>query len=387
MNDHADVNGSRFLLIGAFAGSLVNFRGPLLASLVRSGCDVHAAAHGVGDDPELNHQLAALNVKGHSIPIARAGLNPLKDIGTCFAIWRLLRQLRPAYILAYTIKPVVWGLFAASLARVPCRCAMITGLGYSFTGDVRGKRRLVQSVARLLYKFALKRAHLIFFQNRDDVALFRELGLLPDDRPVSIVNGSGVDLAHFSQQPLPEGPPSFLMIARLLGDKGVREYAAAAAIVRQEFPQAQFHLVGGTDPNPDAIHPSELEAWQADGTIIWHGSRTDVRPYLRTCHVYVLPSYREGLPRTVLEAMATGRAIITTDAPGCRETVDEGENGFLVPPRSASALARAMRALVVDPTKIRTMAERSLDIVRERYDADRVAAVLLNAMGIALSND
>lgn len=387
MNDHTGVNGSRFLLIGAFAGSLVNFRGPLLASLVRSGCDVHAAAAGIDDDPELNDQLSALNVKGHSIPIARAGLNPLEDIGTCYAIWRLLRELRPSYILAYTIKPVVWGLLAAWLARVPCRYAMITGIGYAFTGDVRGKRRLVQSVARLLYKFALRRAHLIFFQNRDDAALFRELGLLPDDRPVTVINGSGVDLAHFSQQPLPQGPPSFLMIARLLGDKGVREYAAAAEIVRQEFPQAQFHLVGGTDPNPDAIQPSELEAWQADGTIVWHGSRADVRPFLRTCHIYVLPSYREGLPRTVLEAMATGRAIITTDAPGCRETVDEGENGLLVPPRSALALAQAMRALVVEPTKIPAMAARSLDVVRERYDADRVAAVMLDAMGIALSKE
>jgi len=321
-------------------------------------------------------------VQSHSVPIARAGLNPFGDIKALIALIRLMRTIRPDVVLGYTIKPVVWGTLAAWVARVPTRYAMITGLGYAFTGEATRKRAMVQRVARLLYRVALSRAHRIFFQNPDDLDLFRELGLIPERMPVTIVNGSGVDLALYPPQPLPGGPPRFLMIARLLGDKGVREYAAAAATVRRARPDATFHLVGGLDPNPDAILQSEVDAWVRNGDIIWHGAQTDVRPFLTDAHVFVLPSYREGTPRTVLEAMATARPIITTDAPGCRETVIDGENGLLVPPRSAAALAQAMLRLLAAPAMIRDMAARSLDIVREKYSAEKVTAAMLEAMCI-----
>lgn len=374
--------GARFLLVGALPLSLVNFRGPLLRALRDAGCEVHAAAAAIEADPAIADALRDMGVAAHSVPIARAGLNPIADLKALIALVRLMRRVRPAIVLGYTIKPVVWGMLAAWIARVPQRHAMITGLGYAFTGEATRKRGVVQRIARALYRAALSRAHGVFFQNPDDLALFRSLGLLSPATPVTIVNGSGVDLSHYTPQPLPGGSMRFLMIARLLGDKGVREYAAAAAAVRCVHPGAAFHLVGGLDPNPDAIDAAEVEAWVARGDIVWHGAQADVRPFLADAHVFVLPSYREGTPRTVLEAMAAGRPIITTDAPGCRETVIDGDNGFLVPPRSADELAAAMLRFLAAPGLIDDMAARSLDRVRGKYAADKVTAAMLDAMGV-----
>lgn len=372
----------RFLLIGALAQSLINFRAPLLRGLVDAGCEVHAAAAAIENDPAIADGLCHMGVTAHSVPIARAGLNPFADLKALIALVRLMRRIRPTVVLGYTIKPVVWGTLAAWITGVPHRYAMITGLGYAFTGEATRKRGLIQHVARALYRTALSRVHGAFFQNPDDLALFRQLGLISADMPVTIVNGSGVDLAHYSAQPMPDGPLRFLMIARLLGDKGVREYAAAAAMVRRQHADATFHLVGGLDPNPDAVDPAEIESWTEKGDIVWHGAQADVRPFLSDAHVFVLPSYREGTPRTVLEAMATGRPIITTDAPGCRETVTDGNNGFLVPPRDKEALAQAMLRFLAEPRLIVDMAARSQQIVREKYAAEKVTAGMLNAMAI-----
>lgn len=373
---------ARFILVGALARSLVLFRGPLLESLVASGWDVHAAANAIEQDADTQDRLKALGVTGHSLPIERAGLNVLADAGTIAAMVRLFRRIRPEVVLAYTIKPVIWGLIAAWIARVPRRYAMITGLGYAFTGTASGKRRVVQLIAQQLYRLALARAHGIFFQNPDDARLFAELRLLPAGVPVTIVNGSGVDLREYRPSPLPAPPLRFLLIARLLGDKGIREYASAAAIIRQSHPEVEFHLVGGMDPNPDAIDPREIAGWQADGHIIWHGEQSDVRPFLNDCHVYVLPSYREGTPRTVLEAMAIGRPVITTDAPGCRETVISGVNGWLVPPGEVPPLIEAIRTFIDDPSQLEPMAKAALDIAKERYAADKVAGQMLKTMDI-----
>lgn len=377
----ADLREARFLVVGALARSLVLFRGPLLESLVASGWGVHAAANAVDEDAETLAGLLRLNVTPHSLPIERTGIGIAADLKTLLVMVRLFRRIRPQAMLAYTIKPVVWGMIAGWVAGVPRRYALITGLGYAFTGEAKGKRGLIRTVARSLYRVALSRSHGIFFQNPDDAALFSELGLLPAGIPVTIVDGSGVDLRHYLPQPLPELPMHFLLIARLLGDKGIREYAAAAAKIRKRYPEVQFHLVGGADPNPDAIHPDELRAWQTDGTIVYHGEQTDVRPFLANCHVYVLPSYREGTPRTVLEAMATGRPIITTDAPGCRETVVHGSNGLLVPPGKIEPLVEAMRTFIENPERVEEMANVAISVVQERYAANKVAAKMLAAMG------
>ena len=374
-----------FVMIGPNANSLVNFRGPLLKALLQRGCEVTVAAPGVSGGTASAEWLEHEGIPAADLPLDRTGLNPLADMKLFLALLQLFRRERPQTMLGYTIKPVIYGTLAAWLAGVSRRYALVTGLGYAFTGEATGKRGWVQRAARLLYRLALARATGVIFQNRDDAALFAELGLLKSGVPVHVVNGSGVDLLHYRPQAIPArgAAPTFLLIARLLTAKGIREYAAAAATIKADRPDARFLLVGGHDSNPDAIPVSELDRWQTDGTLQWLGELSDVRTALAECDVFVLPSYREGTPRSVLEAMASGRAIITTDAPGCRETVIEGENGFLVPVCNSTALAAAMRRFIDDPSLAERMGQKSLEMVRLKYDVELVNKEMLKAMEIA----
>lgn len=378
----AHARPTRVLLVASLASSLRNFRGPLIAAMIGRGHEVHVAAPGLLQDPKTLAWLHEVGATAHEIGLARAGLSPLTDIKSLLQLYFLMQRVRPGLFIGYTIKPVIWGLLAARWARVPRRVALITGLGYAFTGDARGKRAVIRRLVGQLYSIALKRSTLVFFQNDDDRADFAAMGLLPSGAPICVVAGSGIDLAAFPTQPLPEGPPRFLLIARLLGDKGIREYAQAAQIVRQDWPEVEFHLVGGTDPNPAGIPESEVRTWHAAGDVHWHGAQTDVRPFLAQSHVYVLPSYREGTPRTVLEAMATGRAVITADAPGCRQTVEPGQTGYLVPLRDSTALANVMMQFLHDPALIERFGTAGRARAEALYDVDHVNADMLRAMGL-----
>jgi glycosyltransferase involved in cell wall biosynthesis len=371
---------SPVLIIAGSPQSLINFRGPLLRAMLEQGHSVEAAAPGLSGDDGTKARLGEMGIATHNVPLRRTGLNPLADCRLVLALVRLMRLRRPHVVLAYTMKAVIFGLIAAAIARVPRRYALITGLGYAFTGETTGKRGLVRLIAQSLYRTALKRADLIFFQNSDDLAFFRDLGLLPPDRPTVIVNGSGVDIDHFHPAPFPGGPVRFLLIARLLTAKGVREYAVAAASVAKAYPDVEFHLVGGTDSNPDAIPLREVRRWQDEGILAWHGEVSDVRPFLTDAHVFVLPSYREGTPRSVLEAMAMGRPIITTDAPGCRECVIDGENGLLVPVGSVERLASAMERFVTELELIEQMGKCSRTLAESKYDVRKVNQHMLEAM-------
>lgn len=369
----------KVLILAGFAESIAAFRGTLIRDLTESGCEVHVAAPNLTWEPGLGLTLGLPNDRFHAIPLTRNGTNPLADLGTVVAIWRLMRSLRPNATMPYTIKPVIYGTIAAWLAEVPHRYALVTGLGYAFTGKRQG---LLTGIIGMLYRFALGKAHKVFFQNPDDESLFRERGLLPRSVPSVVVNGSGVDVSSFSVEALPSGQQIFLMIGRLLGDKGVREYAEAARRVKARNAGVQFRLVGWIDTNPDAISQSELDSWITDGTLNFLGKLDDVRPAIAGSTVYVLPSYREGTPRTVLEAMAMGRPIITTDAPGCRETVIEGDNGFLVPVKSVDALVEAMQRFIDNPDLAAKMGQRSRQIAEDKYDVHKVNAVMLREMGI-----
>lgn len=374
---------ARILIIASLASSLRNFRGPLLEAMLARGHTVVAAAPELETDPETRAWLEARGVACHAYPMARSGLSPVGDLRSMLAHYRLMRRVRPDVCLGYTIKPVIWGGLAAWMAGVPQRVALITGLGYAFTGEAHGKRALVRGIARRLYTLALRRATLVFFQNPDDHTDFDRWGILPPELPVLVVNGSGVDTSTFAPAPLPDAPMRFLLIARLLGDKGIREYVAAAASLRSKWPDAEFHLVGPLDPNPDGISETEVRGWQEAGHVVWQGARSDVRPALADTHVFVLPSkYREGTPRTVLEAMSMGRPVITTDTPGCRETVEDGVNGFLVPPRDADALAAAMERFLTRPDLIHHMGAASRQRATEKYDVHKVNAVMIGAMGL-----
>lgn len=370
-----------FLLVASFPDSLIKFRGPLMEALLAAGCEMHVAVPGLDAGSDIALRLSKLGVVIHDIPLQRTGLNPLKDLSALLVLRKLVRQIAADYVLGYTIKPVIYGSLAAWLGGVRNRFALITGLGYAFTGEATGLRKLLRALIQQLYRFSLSRNRLVFFQNPDDEALFRQLNLLKPAIPSRVVNGSGVDVAEYALSPLPE-TPSFLLIARLLGDKGVREYAQAAALVKQRFPDVTFRLVGWIDDNPDAISQAELDEWIAAGSIEFMGKLSDVRPAIADSCVYVLPSYREGTPRTVLEAMAMGRAVITTDAPGCRETVVDGRNGFLVPVQDVSALSESMIKLIENPEQVAAMGARSRQMAEEKYDVHKVNKAMLKEMGL-----
>ena len=365
-------------LLGSYAPSLVKFRGALIGALVARGHEVIAAAPDI--DNAVAGELEALGARPLSIPMQRTGTNPLRDLSLLSRLTRILRETGPDIFVPYTVKPVVWGSLAAHRTGIPLIAPMITGLGYAFAPPSSSKQAIVQKALIRLYRAAITKAHVIFFQNPDDVATLRAYDLLPSHLAPTMINGSGVDLEFYAPAPLPEAP-HLLMIARLIGAKGVREYADAAGIVRKTHPDTGFSLVGWIDDGPDAIAQGELDQWIAQG-IDYRGVLNDVRPAIAGSSIYVLPSYREGTPRSVLEAMAMGRPVITTDAPGCRETVEEGVNGCLVPPRNGPELARAMIRLIEDPQLRRSMGRQSRRIAEDKFDVHKVNETILRALGL-----
>ena len=368
---------THILLIGALPRSLINFRGDLLKALVSSGHKVTAMAEDA--PPEIVQQLAEMGVAFRPFPVQRNAMNPLGDIKTLLALRKAYSELQPDIVLAYTIKPVIWGGLALRGNRRVRFYALITGLGFAFQEGGLA-RRLLAALVSGLYKASFARAARVIFQNPDNRDLFIEKRLVPKEK-CALVNGSGVDVDGFSVAPLPADGVVFLTIGRLLGEKGFREYVQAARIVKERYPDAVFRLVGPTDPSPDGIPLVEVQSWQKAGCIEYLGETKDVRPHLHVSSIFVLPSYYlEGIPRTILEALAVGRPILTTDNAGCRETIVSGENGFLVPVRDAQALAERMIWFVEHRQEWQRMAERSRQMAEERFDVHKVNADLMAIM-------
>ena len=368
---------ARIVLIGSFADSLINFRGSLLRHFVRLGHEVFACAPFASEN--VKRKLNRFGVSYRHILIDRTGLNLVTDMRTLVQCYRLFRSVKPDLILSYTMKPVVYASLAGVAAGVPERCAMITGLGRVFSGQSEGQGK-VATVVRVLLRAALAFNRVVFFQNPDDRRFFRKQGILRRRSRAVLINGSGVDLQHYAQAPPPKDV-SFLLIARLIGEKGIREYAEAARIVKSRYPEVVFRLVGWIDKGPSGIRRNELYNWVEQGVIAYLGRLEDVRPCLRESSVFVLPSiYGEGTPRTVLEAMATGRPIITTDAPGCRETVIEGVNGFLIPTKNVHALARAMMRFVEEPEMLSRMGRESRRLAEQKFDVRLVNATIMKSL-------
>jgi glycosyltransferase involved in cell wall biosynthesis len=369
----------RVVVCAGYSPSLLNFRGPLLRELVSGGHEVFACGPEV--TPELRNDLSELGVSLHEVPCDRAGLSIRRDMQLLKSLATLFKSLRPDIVLNYTIKPVIYGSLAARLAGVPNVYSMITGVGYAFNEGVKG-RWIVRTAASALLRLSLPSNSAVFFQNPDDRALFRRLGLLGDPDRSVVINGSGVDIEAFRPVPLPD-KLSFLLIGRLLADKGVREYVEAARVIRARHPEIRFSLVGPFDPNPSGLRKEEVEEWVREGTVDYLGELQDVRPAIAATSVYVLPSYGEGTPRTVLEAMAMGRPAVTSDAPGCRETVIDGFNGYLVPVRDPKALAAALERFVQKPDLVAQMGRESRRIVIDKYDVHKVNRVILETMRLA----
>ncbi|NDV27147.1 glycosyltransferase family 4 protein [Desulfovibrio sp. JC010] len=368
----------KIAIIGGYGPSLINFRGPMLRAMKNAGHEVYGIAP--LDSPDVPEKLAAMGIKFIEAPIQRKGMNPLKDLVALFALIKILRQTKPDAVLSYTIKPVIYGSIAAKLAGVKNIYSMITGLGYAF-GQTSGKRGLLFKLVKNMYRAGLACNNTVMFQNPDDRDLFKNTSIIPQDKVTVITNGSGVDLGHYASSPVPQGDPVFLCISRLLKEKGVREFAEAAVRLKKKYPQARFRLVGPHDHGPDSISDDLIATWQ-NGGVECVGPVDDVREELKNCSIYVLPSYREGTPRSVLEAMASGRPIVTTDTTGCRETVREGQNGFMVPVKDIAALEQAMEKFILQPESLQYMGDASLEYAAEKFDVNKVNATIMQAMGL-----
>lgn len=369
----------KIAVIAGLAESLINFRGPLLTTLAKGGHEVIAIAP--GENPEIAGKLREVGVSYCAVELERTGMNPVRDIRALLQMTLKLRSINPDIVLGYTIKPVIFGSLAARLAGVPHIFSIITGLGYAFM-EQNFKQSMVNRIVSHLYRIGLAFNEKVFFQNPDDMSLFCRLRLIGSRDKAELVNGSGVDLDYFKQVPAQTVRPVFLLIARLLKNKGIDEYAEAARILKTRYPTAEFRLLGPFDGNPAAVQKCRISQWQKAGIIEYLGETSDVRPFIAEASVYVLPSYREGTPRSVLEAMAMGRPVVTTAAPGCRETVIDGENGFLVPVKDVHALAQAMEKFILNPSLVATMGWRSREIAEDKYDVHKVNSVIMEAMGL-----
>lgn len=368
----------RILVLGGISRSLLNFRGKMLEAMVAQGHEVTCCAGEVETD--VVEQLKGMGVGFHGVELRRRGTNALGDWRYYRALRQVIAKVKPDVVLAYTIKPVVYGCLAAARANVPTVAAMITGAGAAQPGAT-AKESAIAWIVQRLYRRALRRTDVVFFQNPDDEAMFRQCGLIKNHRVVQIA-GSGVDLSHYAPAPPVTDPVTFLLIARLLQAKGIREYVTAATSLSERYGRRVLCVLVGPFEDGGEISSEELARWRR-GAIDYRGALDDVRPALREASVYVLPSYREGTPRTVLEAMAMGRAIITTDAPGCRQTVVEGENGYLVPPKDAQALEDAMRRFVEAPELIVKMGQQSRRLAECRFDVHLVNRTILAALQLA----
>ena len=365
----------KIIIVAPISKSLINFRGDLIQEMKNKGYNVITASPALSEEySNIFKQQKIVNIP---VNFQRNKLNPLYDFFTLIRLFKIFWEQSPDIILSYTIKPVIWGGLAAKFFKTDFY-ALITGTGFVFYG-ASFKRKLLRNFVVFLYRHALKKSKGVIFQNIDDLNLFVDKGIVPRSK-THLVNGSGVDVEKFNVATFPKGSINFLCVARLKGDKGLREYAAAAKIVKNKFPTVIFNLVGPEETSPDAISLDEVSSWS--DYINYKGTTTDVRPLIKDAHVFILPSYHEGLPRSTLEAMSMGRAVITTNAFGCRETVKNGINGFIVPVASVDMLAEKMIWFIEHPEQIEPMGIASRRMVVEKFDVHKVNAKMLDIIAL-----
>jgi glycosyltransferase involved in cell wall biosynthesis len=364
--------GRRLLFVVNNPAFFMSHRVPVALAAQRAGYEVHVATM---DGPAVA-DIQALGMTHHAIPMTRSGKHPLQELGTLLALIRLFRRLRPDIVHLVTIKPVLYGGIAARLTRVPGMVAAISGLGFVFLSNSL-KMKLVRAVVARLYRLALGHPNSrVIFQNGSDRDLLKSLGAVRDAQVV-MIRGAGVDLNEYRAQPEPPAPPVVVtMVARLLRDKGVQEFVQAARLLRERGLPVTMQLVGGVDAgNPASATQAEVDAWQREGCVLALGERSDVAALYAASHIAVLPSYREGLPKSLIEAAACARAVVTTDVPGCRDAIEPGETGLLVPVRDAQALADAIARLAEDAALRQRMGAAGRTLAEREFNIERVARV------------
>lgn len=365
----------KFLLISPKNRTIHNFRGDLIREIIFRGYDVVVTGP---NDNDIDKVLA-LGVRFARVPLDKNGLSVVGDIQYLIALYRLCRAEKPDITLGYTIKPVIYGAIAARLAGVKSVNSMVTGAGYLFVANSM-KARLIGIIVRLLFRIGFLCCHKAIFQNRDDLNEFTAKRLVRRDK-CHLVNGSGVNMERFKPEPFPERL-TFFMLSRIIYSKGVREYLQAAEVVKSRFPHVRFMLLGAVESIQDSMPMEELSKYIDKGVIDYFGETADVVSFYRKCSVFVLPSYREGIPRTVLEAMAMGRPLITTDTPGCRETVVDGINGFIVLVRDINSLVDKMVWFLQNPDRIKKMGSASVTLCMERFEVGQVNKSMMKHLGI-----
>lgn len=375
----------KIVIIGTVASSFYGFRADLINTILKHGHQVYAfTSEYTSEDLKKIEQLGAIPV---TYDLNRGGLNPCADIIATYQLSTKIQKIKPDLVFLYFSKPVIFGTIAAKIAKVPQVIGMLEGLGYTFTEQPEGlskKTQLIKRVQILLYKIALPQLNKLIFLNPDDPKDLLEKYSIKVKK-VDILGGIGLNLKHFPYQPVIkiERPIQFLFIGRLLKEKGIHEFVQAAKLVKRKYPETQFTVLGAIDQyNLGALKQSELEELIASNIINYPGHVNNVKDWIANNHVFVLPSYREGVPRSTQEAMAIGRPIITTDVPGCRETVIDGVNGFLVPRWAHEVLAEKMMYFIQHPDQIEKMGYESYKIAKEKFDAEKVNQRLMNILGL-----
>ncbi|MCB9753276.1 MAG: glycosyltransferase family 4 protein [Myxococcales bacterium] len=351
----------------------VSHRLPLARAALEANARVTLAAGGDGE--ALRATAEGRAIRFVPTPLSRSGVNPLRELGGVLTLRRLYQRERPDLVHHVTSKPVIYGSLAARGLPLTVLNA-VSGLGYAFTGRGSSPRRAVlRATMQRLYRAALHRPRTYtVFQNQDDLELFIGLGLV-DAASTLMIRGSGVDCRRFAPRPEPPGVPVVVLPSRLLRDKGVEEFVAAARLLRRERAPARLVLVGKPDPgNPSSIAPERVAAWQREGVIEWWGHSDDMPETLARAHVVALPSHREGLPKILLEAAASGRALVATDVPGCREVCLHRHNGLLVPPHDPAALGRAIATLAGDAALRAQLGARGRALALAEFSIERVVA-------------
>lgn len=351
----------------------------MIKKMIEEGYEVFACA----PDDEGNIQEKIERIGAYYVPISfkRTGMNPFHDISLILKLVKILKNIKPDIFLSYTIKPNIYGSIAASIAGVKKILAMMTGAGTIFRND-NSRLKKIKGVVKPLYKLAFSKCETVFFLNEDDVELFKEESIVRNQKVV-VLGSSGINLNHFTKKEI-KNEDTFLFLARLIKDKGIYEFIEAAKIAKNKRPSMKFVIVGSFDSNPTAVTPNQLEEWVEEGIVDYRGATDDVRPYIESSYVVVLPSYHEGQGRVLAEAMAMGRAVITTDVSGCRQTVDHGKAGFLVPKMNSQALANKMMELYDDKSLTKKMAKRGYRRAIEYYDVEKINKKIIEEIKLSV---
>lgn len=368
----------KIILVANTAWSMFNFRHGLLLRLINDGYQLTIIA----PHDEFSGKLREIGCAVVDLPMEAKGTNPLQDLKLIYTLYSLYQQIVPDFIIHYTIKPNIYGSIAAKLAGMPS-LAITTGLGYTFVND-----NLVAKVARSLYKLAFRFPKEVWFLNEDDRQVFLQHQLVSQAKAV-LLHGEGVNLSHFSPraQPAPDGKLRFLLIARMLWDKGVGEYVEAARIVSQQYPHAVFQLLGACGvANPSVIEREQIAKWEKAGIVEYLGTTPDVRPMITNADCVVLPSYREGLPRTMIESAAMAKPLIVTDVPGCRDVVIPDKTGLICSVKDADSLADCCKKIInMNEEKIKEMGQAGRAFIAEKFAERLVVEQYLNTLNRYLS--